>query len=134
MSDENIVQVNEVVEVIQDNEFINVVQPAEPNIVQVVNTGNVIIAPLQTLGIIAVGLQGPPGTSSGVLVSEVPSGLIDNSNRVFHLSHSAQVCILYLNGLALSQGNDYNLSNTVLTFVVEATPQTDDTLLCLFSY
>ena len=52
--------------------------------------------------------------------AETPSGVFDGANRTFTLAHApnpAASLMLVLNGQYLSQGTDYDLSGTTITFV-----------------
>lgn len=63
---------------------------------------------------------------SVVPITEIPSGAIDGSNRVFLLSQAPApgTLRLYINGTLLNVPNDYTITGPVITFVVA--PQIND--------
>jgi hypothetical protein len=99
------------------------------NIIKVSNQ-NVLIAPEPSIRIIQQGIQGIPGTSGGLLIEEVPTGLIDGSNTIFTLTHEPLMVIVYLNGLAQGQSN-YSVVGSVIT--LDDAPFAGDELLALYS-
>lgn len=71
----------------------------------------------------------------GFVDQETPSGTINGTNTSFTLSQtpspSASLAV-YLNGLRLSPGIDYTLSNASITFLSGTVPQTADILRCSY--
>ncbi len=88
------------------------------------------------------GSSGPCGSSGGgVLPSfsdgEVPAGSVNGANTAFTLAFApspAASLELYLNGLRLEAGTDYQISGNALTFLTVSTPQTGDLLLANYRY
>ena len=88
------------------------------------------------------GSSGPCGSGGGgVLPSfsdgETPAGAINGSNGTFTLAFapSPQTAVsLYLNGLLMTQGVDYNISANVISFLTLSTPQTGDVLAASYRY
>ena len=90
------------------------------------------------------GSSGPCGTGGGGGVSgasfadsEVPAGLINGSNAVFTLVSApspAGSLELYLNGLLMRQGADYQLSVNTITFFLASIPQTGDLLVASYRF
>jgi hypothetical protein len=80
------------------------------------------------------GTSGPCGTSgasAGFVDGEIPSGTANGTNTAFSLSNApspAASLKLSRNGLLLSQGSDYSLSGSAITFLSPAAPQTGDTI------
>lgn len=70
-----------------------------------------------------------------VPVEEVPSGLVDGTNRNFTLSQvpfSAQSLLLFLNGVCMTQGVDYNVSSQNIYMAALQTPRLTDNLLAYY--
>ncbi len=88
------------------------------------------------------GSSGPCGSGgSGVLPSfsdeETPGGAINGSNSLFTLANSPSPpasLLLYLNGLLMTQGVDYTLSGSTITFLPASTPETGDVLTASYRY
>ena len=88
------------------------------------------------------GSSGPCGGSGGgVLPSfsdgEVPAGSVNGANTVFTLAFApspAASLELYLNGLRMEAGTDYQIAGKALTFLTVSTPQTGDLLLANYRY
>ncbi len=89
------------------------------------------------------GSSGPCGGGGGGGVftnfsdGEVPTGIVDGSNTVFTLAFppSPPASLeLYLNGLRMRSGADYQLSGNTITFFVASTPQAGDLLLANYRY
>lgn len=56
-----------------------------------------------------------------IFVQETPSGLVNGSNTTFTLTHTPifnSAHILYINGLAMSQGVHYTLSGNTITMLI----------------
>jgi hypothetical protein len=69
--------------------------------------------------------------------AEVPLGIIDGSNRVFHLRNAPsppESLVLTRNGLVMQRGTDYTLAGETITFAEGATPQRGDALLAWYRY
>jgi len=71
--------------------------------------------------------------------SEVPSGAIDGSNRVFTLTgvpNPASSLMLVRNGLTLysGSGNDFEISSSTITFVTGNAPQSGSNLFASYIY
>jgi prefoldin subunit 5 len=67
--------------------------------------------------------------------AEVPGGTIDGTNAVFSLAKTPSTAInlaLYRNGIILSNGKDYTLSGTNITFLGGAIPQAGDSLQAFY--
>lgn len=56
------------------------------------------------------------------------SGTINSSNDTFTVTETYSFMILFRNGIEQTQGTDYTLSGTTITFLGGAIPQTGDTL------
>jgi len=87
------------------------------------------------------GSSGPCGSGGGTagLFSdgEVPSGLVNGSNRTFGLAHAPDPVgsmQLFRNGLLMRSGSDFLLAASTITFFVAATPQTGDLLTAGYRY
>ena len=88
------------------------------------------------------GSSGPCGSGGGVAGgsfadSEVPTGVINGSNAVFTLASApspAGSLELYLNGLLMSQGADYQISTNTITFFLASIPQTGDLLVASYRF
>jgi len=89
------------------------------------------------------GSSGPCGGSGGggVLPSfsdgEVPVGTVNGANTAFTLAFApspAASLELYLNGLRMEAGTDYQIVGNALTFLTVSTPQTGDLLLASYRY
>jgi hypothetical protein len=88
------------------------------------------------------GSSGPCGSGGGVAAgsfadAEVPAGVINGSNAVFTLASApspAGSLELYLNGLLMSQGTDYQLSTNTITFFLASVPQTGDILVASYRF
>jgi len=58
-------------------------------------------------------------------VQEVPTGTIDGTNRVFMLSQlpiTPQSCLIFLNGVEQSQGENYTIAGQRITFSPASVP------------
>ena len=67
--------------------------------------------------------------------NEVPLGVIDGVNTVFHLSmmpNPTASLDVFRNGVLLKQGVDYTLGPAGVTFVPAAIPQPGDSLVVSF--
>jgi hypothetical protein len=74
-----------------------------------------------------------PGVS--FVDQETPSGTVNGTNLTFTLSMTPSPTTslaVYRNGLRLSSGVDYSLSNATITFAAGLAPQTSDILLCSY--
>jgi hypothetical protein len=88
------------------------------------------------------GSSGVCGSGGGGLLpsfadGEAPTGSVNGANTVFSLANTpspTNTLDLYLNGLLMSQGGDYTLSNNVVTFMTASTPQSGDTLLANYRF
>lgn len=87
------------------------------------------------------GSSGPCGGGGGVLPSfsdgETPTGLVNGLNTTFTLAFTpspAAALELYLNGLLMAQGVDYNISGNTITFLAASTPQSGDELVASYRY
>lgn len=59
--------------------------------------------------------------------AEVPIGIIDGTNATFTLAHPPKPTaslILWRNGIGQTQGKDYTLSGSTITFLAASAPQT----------
>lgn len=64
-------------------------------------------------------------------VHEIPSGMIDGSNKVFNLSQSPitpDSCLVFLNGDKQGPGVNYTLAGQRITFSTSSTPRAGDDL------
>ena len=55
---------------------------------------------------------------ANIFLQEVPTGTVNGVNAVFTMSqvpHSLNCVSVYVNGLILRQGTDYNISNKTIT-------------------
>ncbi|HLG97073.1 MAG TPA: hypothetical protein VKX49_12240 [Bryobacteraceae bacterium] len=71
----------------------------------------------------------------GFVDMETPSGTLNGSNTSFTLSQipsPASSLDVFRNGIRLTSGLDYTLSNNTLTFLSADIPQTGDVLLCSY--
>ena len=69
--------------------------------------------------------------------SEVPAGAINGSNTVFTLASApspAGSLELYLNGLLMRQGADYQISTNTITFFLASVPQSGDLLVTSYRF
>jgi hypothetical protein len=88
------------------------------------------------------GSSGPCGGGSGTggesfTDAEVPAGLVNGSNTVFTLASApspAGSLGLYLNGLLMRQGADYQISGNTVTFFLASTPQSGDLLVANYRF
>jgi hypothetical protein len=67
--------------------------------------------------------------------ADTPAGTVNGTNTTFSLASTpapAASLTLFRNGLALSQGVDYTLSGSVVTFATGNVPQTGDILLAYY--
>jgi hypothetical protein len=88
------------------------------------------------------GSSGPCGSSGGgVLPSfsdgEVPAGTVNGANTAFTLAFAPSPVAsleLYVNGLRMEAGTDYQVLGKALTFLTVSTPQTGDLLLASYRY
>lgn len=85
------------------------------------------------------GTSGPCGTStssSGTFVDgETPGGLVNGLNGTFTLANAPSPSTslsLYRNGLLQQQGGDYTISNSTITFLGSAAPQSADVLAAFY--
>jgi hypothetical protein len=82
------------------------------------------------------GTSGPCSSVSTTFVdAEVPQGTIDGSNASFTLANVPNPpasLALFRNGLLLTQGGDYTLSSSTITFLTGAVPQPNDVLLASY--
>lgn len=83
-----------------------------------------------SLTAIVNGLSG--GTSNIAFVDgETPSGALNGTNAAFNLANtpsSASTLMVYRNGILLSNGVDYSLNGTTITFAASQLPQASDIL------
>jgi hypothetical protein len=88
------------------------------------------------------GSSGPCGTGGGgaggsFADSEVPAGVINGVNAVFTLASApspAGSLQLFLNGLLMRQGADYQISTNIITFFLASVPQTGDLLVSSYRF
>jgi len=88
------------------------------------------------------GSSGPCGGGGGGLGAsfadaEVPAGVINGSNAVFTLATApspAGSLELYLNGLLMLQGADYQISTNTITFFLASVPQSGDLLVASYRF
>lgn len=87
------------------------------------------------------GSSGPCGGGGGVGGSfadaEVPMGAVNGSNAVFTLAATpspAGSLELFLNGLLMRQGADYQISGNSVTFFLASVPQTGDLLVASYRF
>jgi hypothetical protein len=89
------------------------------------------------------GSSGPCGSGGGGVGgasfadSEVPTGAINGSNAVFTLATApspAGSLELYLNGLLMRQGADYQITTNTITFFLASVPQTGDILVASYRF
>ena len=89
------------------------------------------------------GSSGPCGSGGGSGVGgafadgEIPTGSINGTNTVFALTHTpdpAGSLTLYRNGLRMTNGVDYTLSASTVTFFVTSRPQTGDQLAASYRF
>jgi len=71
--------------------------------------------------------------SNTILQKEVPAGTINGVNATFTLSAIPTSLILIVNGLVLTEGVDYTLSGSTITFLAGAIPQVGDSLLAYYT-
>jgi hypothetical protein len=68
---------------------------------------------------------------------ETPSGVLNGSNANFTLAHAptpATSLALYRNGLFMTQGVDYTLNGSAVSFIPAAVPQSSDLLIASYRY
>jgi hypothetical protein len=87
------------------------------------------------------GSSGPCGSGGGLVPSysdaETPSGAVNGANTTFTLMFApspAASLELYLNGLLMSAGVDYQLAGNGIMFFVGSTPQPGDLLVASYRY
>jgi len=87
------------------------------------------------------GSSGPCGSGGGLIPSysdaETPSGPVDGVNQTFTLMFAPSPTAsleLYLNGLLMEAGVDYQLSGNTVMFLVGSTPQPGDLVLANYRY
>ena len=85
------------------------------------------------------GSSGGGGGSGGLLtelvLNETPAGAIDGANALFTIANSpssASTVMLWLNGQLLTQGSDYAVSSTTVTFLSDP-PRSGDVLLAMYT-
>jgi len=78
------------------------------------------------------------GTTMNFTDSEMPGGMVNGTNLTFTLSSApspAASLKLYKNGVLLSQGGDYLVSGSAITFAGTTTaPQAGDSLLASYRH
>lgn len=70
-----------------------------------------------------------------VPVQEVPSGTVDGMNRVFVLAQvplSNASVIVYIDGLAQTQGVNYSLTNKTIRFAGDTTPRVGNVVMATY--
>jgi uncharacterized protein YoxC len=75
------------------------------------------------------------GSTAVFVDDETPAGAINGANTVFSLANTpapAMSLTLFRNGLELTQGIDYTLSGSAITFSETALPQTGDIVLAYY--
>ena len=68
---------------------------------------------------------------------ETPGGAINGANKAFTLAHTPNPAISLLlirNGLVLTQGSDYSIAGSTITFFSATLPQSGDTLQAFYRY
>ena len=87
------------------------------------------------------GSSGPCGSGGGLIPSyadaETPSGAVDGVNTSFTLMYPPSPVAslaLYLNGLLMEAGIDYQIAGNAITFYVGSTPQAGDLLVANYRY
>jgi len=88
------------------------------------------------------GSSGPCGSGGGgggasFADSEVPAGVINGSNAVFTLISApspAGSLELFLNGLLMRQGSDYQITTNTITFFLGSVPQAGDLLVSSYRF
>lgn len=86
-----------------------------PNILEIISPG-------------PQGIQGPSGSLTGLVQAEVPTGLINSINTIYTTAAVFTSIWVYLNGLRMNPGSDYNITDTdEITFTYA--PTTGDTLI-----
>ena len=68
-------------------------------------------------------------------VQEVPAGLVDGVNRIFTLTFmpiSNNSCLLFVNGVAQTQGVDYSLTGPTINFAAASRPLVKSTVLAYY--
>jgi hypothetical protein len=81
------------------------------------------------------GGTGTSGSAFAFVDGEIPTGVINGANAAFLLGNAPLPgfsLALFRNGLRLTQGSDYALSNSAVTFVQSAIPQANDVLLASY--
>ena len=74
------------------------------------------------------GIQGPVGTLDSVVLAEVPMGDVNSSNTDFTTAAAFLKLWVYLNGLRMNPGSDYNVTGAD-SFTFTYAPSTGDTLI-----
>ncbi len=80
---------------------------------------------------------GGSGVIPGFADNETPAGAVNSSNRTFTLTHAPSPSgslTVFRNGLKMSEGVDYTLSSSTITFFFASTPQTGDQLTANYRY
>ena len=96
-------------------DVLSCVPVCRPDVIEIVGTG-------------PMGPQGPAGSLSELIQAEVPTGLINSSNMVYTTAADFSKLWVYLNGLRMNPGSDYNETDTdEITFTYA--PTTGDTLI-----
>ncbi|MBV8845232.1 MAG: hypothetical protein JO307_20695 [Bryobacterales bacterium] len=87
------------------------------------------------------GSSGPCGSGGGLIPSysdaEIPSGTVNGVNTTFTLMYApspAASLELFLNGLLMEAGSDYQLSGNTIMFFVGSLPQPGDLVLASYRY
>jgi hypothetical protein len=64
----------------------------------------------------------------GYAINETPTGTINGINAAFTLANTplAGTLMVWVNGLMMLAGGDYNLAGTTITFVAGAIPESGD--------
>jgi hypothetical protein len=117
------------VEITVVKETVEILQDSTVTVVETHQTETVEIGILGPQG--PAGPQGPvgPGSTSGLVKVETPIGNIDGVNATFYTSVPFLLgsTVLYLNGLAQSEPQDYNeMSNQ--SVMLDVAPEPEDRL------
>ena len=97
------------------------------------SSGQITIA--STIDTSSFDRSGSGGLLTELVLNETPSGAIDGANALFTIANSpssASTVMLWLNGQLLTQGSDYAVSSSTVTFLSDP-PRSGDVLLAMYT-
>lgn len=66
--------------------------------------------------------------------AETPAGAIDGANRTYTLARVPTGLMLFRNGVLQKVGVDFSIVGSTVTFIPEATPETNDVIVASYRY